>query len=115
MLHLCPADRSRLRSGDFATLRPGGTKTDFTATIFDNPIYLPWEDDILNAANSLADLEVALPVIGHARTSSPLFPIDEEGTSLDHELADKLFEALTVLALAKKRPIHCHYIVVMYG
>ncbi len=62
---------------------------------------MPWEENLLNAANNLAAMEITLPLQGRARALAPLFPIDAEGTALDHVLADKAFATLAVLALGE--------------
>ena len=80
-------------------LQPGGSKCDYDGTIFDNPIYLPYDDPETNAAKALADLEIALPSHGDLRKRTPLFTLDQNGTSLDHNMADEIFKQLALLAL----------------
>ena len=64
-----------LRDGDFAILIPPTSKADqFGLEWGPSPIYLRYStDESVNAARELRDLEVAWPVEGDARRSTPLF------------------------------------------
>ena len=73
-----------LGPGDCARLRPAPSKADPWALVFGNAlIYLPYLDDPLNAAKSLADMELRVPCPADKRRSTPLFVLDD-GLSLDH-------------------------------
>jgi hypothetical protein len=78
---------------------PGGSKADPQCLEFGTkPVYLlPYQNNPINAAKRLADLELAMPVASRPR--EPMFPIDSDGASLHHQLAYKLFRALAVFVL----------------
>jgi hypothetical protein len=99
--HILLPTHAQLRSlkpKDCAIWVPGGSKADPQGLEFGTkPVYLPYQNDPINAAKRLADLELAMPVVSRPR--EPMFPIDCDGGSLHHQLADKLFRALAVFAL----------------
>lgn len=94
----------QLQDGDAAVIRPPPSKADPTAQIFGNqPVYLPFmSDDLCNAAAHLAKLEVAIPRPTD-RQLVPLFVCDTEFNPLDCGHADRMFHALAVAALGKRR------------
>jgi hypothetical protein len=90
----------QIRIGDCAIWIPGGSKSDQAALEFGTkPVYLPYQNNPVNAAKRLAELELAMPVLDRAK--EPMFPINGSGDSLCHQLADRLFASLAVHALGR--------------
>ena len=89
---------STLSDGDLAILKPAATKADpFALTFGDRPMWLPFvPGDILNAAAALADIEICMPCRGDDRPRTPLFTICDRYISLDHALADTIFNTLAL-------------------
>jgi hypothetical protein len=97
---LTPEQLHGLGPGDCAVFLPGGSKADFDATEFGaRRVYLPFVDNIVNAAKSLARLELQLPVRGTQRLREPLLPASKRRQSLCHKTADMLFKLLATEAL----------------
>ena len=95
-----PAQLRGLRPGDRLLFKPGASKADQLALTFgDKDIVLNWHDDDLNFPRALAELELALPVRGAARKSTPMFTIDDTHAAMSHAFADDLFRALAEHAL----------------
>jgi hypothetical protein len=90
-----------MRPGDRALMRPGATKADMTGMAFgDKDIPLPFDrGDPNNAAAALVDLEIALPVHGTARETTPMFTRDETLAAISHDTADAVFRSLARSAL----------------
>ena len=95
----------RLRDGDCAVIRPGVSKADQSAATFGNhPVYLPFVSrDPCNAALALADLVFTFPCAHADRKTTPLLVCDEGGSPLTCDQIDRMFAALAVHALGKKR------------
>ena len=96
--------RSRMVVGrDKAMVKPAGSKSDPLAEFFGTqPIWLPWDpDDPLNAAASLAELELRVPVEGSQRADVALFCTADGPLTMD--LADKIFAALAHIQLGESR------------
>ena len=92
-----------LRPGDRLLFKPAAAKADQLALTFgDKDIALNWRDDDLNFPRALAELELALPVRGEARKSTPMFTIDDSHASMSHADADDLFRALATHALGAR-------------
>ena len=97
---LSPAQLRALKPGDCAVFLPGGSKADFAALEFGTrPVYLPFVDNIINAARNVALLELQFPVRGPQRAREPLLPVSTGRQSLCHKLADALFQLLAAKAL----------------
>ena len=88
-----------VKPGDSVRVRPPPSKADPWALTFGNAlIYLPYVDDITNAARAIVNMELAAPCRGAARHAEPAFSV-EDGVSLDHGLADNVFDKNTTAAL----------------
>ena len=88
-----------MKVGDIVRARPPPSKADPWALTFGNAfIYLPFQDDRLNAAKNIVEMELAAPCRGAARRGEPAFNV-EDGVSLDHKLAGDIFAAVALVAL----------------
>lgn len=96
-----PSQLRSMRTGDRALMRPGATKADHAGMSFgDKDIPLPFDRaDPGNAAAALVDLELALPVHGQSRDSTPMFTDSDEMLAMSHATADDLFRLLAAAAL----------------
>ena len=95
-----PAQLRSLKTGDRLLFKPGASKADQLALTFgDKDIVLNWHDDDLNFPRALAELELALPVRGAARSTTPMFTIDASHAAMSHAFADELFRTLANHAL----------------
>ena len=95
-----PEQLRNLRPGDRLLFKPAAAKADQLALTFgDKDIAINYRDNDLNFPRTLAQLELALPVRGDARKSTPMFTVDDSLTSMSHAEADGLFRALATHAL----------------
>ena len=96
-----PSQLRSMRTGDRALMRPGATKADHAGMSFgDKDIPLPFDRaDPGNAAAALVDLELALPVHGHMRDTTPMFTDSDDMLAMSHATADDLFRLLAGAAL----------------
>ena len=95
-----PAQLRSLKPGDRLLFKPGASKADQPALTFgDKDIVLNWHDADLNFPRALAELELALPVRGAARKTTPMFTVDASHAAISHAFADELFHALANHAL----------------
>ena len=95
-----PAQLRNLKPGDRLLFKPGASKADQLAPTFgDKGIVLNWHDDDLNFPRALAELELALPVRGAARKTTPMLTVDASHAAMSHAFAEELFRALANHAL----------------
>ena len=92
-----------MSEGDLVLLKPGATKADAVGVLFgDRPVPLPFHaHDTLSAAAAIVQLELAAPVRGLDRKSTPAFTDTLELTCMSHDTADKMFNALATHALGR--------------
>ena len=92
---LTPDQLCRLQPGDFAIVKTPVLKNDFCCRIFGaKPIYLPFRDnDPLNAAAALRDLELYSPVADADRPNVPLFASNGTDEILRHSTVDRTLAA----------------------
>ena len=90
-----------MTEGDLVLLRPGASKADQVGILHgDKPVALPYHaDDPLNAAFALTQLEIAAPVHGPERKTTPAFTVSPDLKSISHGVADRMFRALATHAL----------------
>ena len=98
-----PEQFRSMKDGDRVNARPGVSKADQLGTKYgDKDVPLPYRpDDPLNAAARMVALELALPVRGERRASTPFFTMNAELECLSHTVADSLFAKLAVHALGE--------------
>ena len=95
-----PEQLRNLRPGDRLLFKPAAAKADQLALTFgDKDIAINYRDNDLNFPRALAQLELALPVRGDARKTTPMFTINDSLASISHAEADGLFRALATHAL----------------
>ena len=99
-----PEQFRSMKDGDRVNARPGVSKADQLGTKYgDKDVPLPYRpDDPLNAAARMVALELALPVRGERRASTPFFTMNAELECLSHTVADSLFAKLAFHALGKE-------------
>ena len=88
-----------LRSGDFCVITPPICKNDPFALHFGSkPIWLPFSDDPVNAAQAIAAMFIAEPGEHAEPARTPLFRADASGTAFKHSVADAVFRDLITAA-----------------
>ena len=85
-------------------VRPGASKPDQVGLLWgDKPVALPYHaGDLLNAAYALTLLEIAAPVHGAARKTTPAFTFSPDLKSISRDAADRMFRSLATYALGSK-------------
>lgn len=95
-----------MKHGDLARLAPKGSKCDTWGTCHGTePIILPFEEDDLNAAKWLRDIELRMPCRGAERKDTALF-CDEEGEPYSDTVLRRAIKATLVNALGASEAAH---------
>ena len=94
-----------LKKGDFCVVRPPICKNDPFALHFGSkPIWLPVNDDPVNAAKALATMFLLGPEVFVDPKRTPLFRADPGGRPLRHGLLDAVFRDLIIAAFPNVDP-----------
>ena len=82
-----------LASGDYCVIKPPTSKADpFGLHFTTKPIYLPFADNLGNAARNVATLVTAVPISTDQRPSVPLFSFNAGGVAMGHAEASHVLQ-----------------------
>ena len=96
---------ARLQVGDFCVIKPPICKNDPFALHFGTkPIWLPVNDDPINAARAIAAMFLADPAPAHCPERTPLFRASSAGDAIRHGDADATFRSLVAAAFPAADP-----------